>query len=585
MPRSRIVTASLTAWLRLGTLAIGIAIPASALAQFGVYDPGLGTLPSDQGWNLTQIGVNPAPTVAQGILHQGPTSFAGYQFWSRTGLVSDFTSTDGFVLQLELQVNNSTYEAQSNTWRSGYEVAVSDSSRYSFGLGITETGIRLSNDRDDLNDNSTAFIPMNTTAGFHSYRIAANPFGLSLSVDNVLISTLPLGTPAPYESNFAYFADGTGSGSSDTLLRSLQWGQLGVPIESAGPTDNASTSGVRLDPGGSGPATTISYNSMSIFGGGSYSLGSNETLNLNDGQGTLYVYSGATFIGNGTVQGNILNSGLVIVPITRSGAINLTSGGIVRMDVPAAGVPGVPVVIPPPSLDIPIQVNDDTFVVIGSAGTFGAGGAGGGGGGEGAPGHYQITGPGLGNAGTLAWDARLDVTGDFTQTSTGVLREYIAGNNQGATYSFLNVDQHVALDGILQLVLRPELFDYLPDSGDAFDVIHGGQGISFPNGTITLQTLVTSGGVTSLLAKFPLLADALTPFATPFAGDPDDLFLIDPTLFSYSLVDDGHTLRVAMFAPVPEPASWVLLLLGSSAAAICLLRRRRSLPVRRAVSR
>jgi hypothetical protein len=339
-----------------------------------------------------------------------------------------------------------------------------------------------------------------------------------------------------------------------------------VPANLAGPDDPAYFTGTRPDPGSSGPPNTYSYQSLDITSGSGYTLGSNETLNLNNGAGTLTVQPGAVFVSNGLVEGNILNEGLVIVPITRAGMINDTHGGVIQINPPAPPGPGQPVVIPSPN---PITVNPGTSLVIGSGG-FGGDGTVGGGSGGGTAGNYTWTTPSVGNSGTVSWDGKLEVTGDYTQTSTGALRLFVAGHDQGTTYSLLQVDQHISLSGTLQVVLEPDLFHFLPVAGQMFDMIVGQQGISL-DGSLSLQTLVTSAGAAELLSEYGV---SIAPYLSPYAADPNSLYVVSPGLFTYGLVDGGTTLELT-FTGVPEPSTAVLCIMGVVAIAGITRRNRR----------
>jgi hypothetical protein len=360
----------------------------------------------------------------------------------------------------------------------------------------------------------------------------------------------------------AIFAQGAGFALGITVASDVE-----VPANLAGPDDPAYFTGTKTDPGSSGPPNTYSYQSLDITTGSGYTLGSNETLNLNNGAGTLTVEQGAVFVSNGLVEGSILNEGLVIVPITQTGLISNTHGGVVNISPPAPPSPGQPVVITSPD---PITVNPGTSLVIGSGGFGGDGTVGGGGSGGGSPGNYTVTTPNVGNSGTVSWDGKLEVTGNYSQTSTGVLRLFVAGHDQGTTYSLLQVDQHISLSGTLQVVLEPDLFHFLPVAGQTFDMIVGQQGISL-DGSLSLQTLVTSAGAAELLSEYGV---SIAPYLSPYAADPNSLYVVSPGLFTYGLVDRGTTLELT-FTGVPEPSTAVLSIMGVVAIA-GMTRRNRS---------
>jgi len=343
-----------------------------------------------------------------------------------------------------------------------------------------------------------------------------------------------------------------------------------LPASAATATDNAfvyGSIGTASVAGGN-----ASYNNLDLLGDSSYTIGSADILDLNNGSGTLYVGPQATFVGNGIVRGNILNSGLVVIPITRVGitlqriSSPVTNPGTIIIPAPGPVVPDVPIIIDPGPGGF--QPAPGTAVFIGAPVNVGPGGGGGGGGGSfvGNKPVFRIDAPAV-IQGTAAWDGSLEVTGNYTQTATGITRLTIAGDVQGETYSLLDVGGAVALDGKLQIVLKPELFGFLPEVGDSFDMILAAGGISFVGGDLDIDALITLDGATYLNAW----GVSTTPFNSGFAGDPDRLLDITQDIFSYALVDGGNTLRITLTnAVVPEPSALGLL----GAGATLLMRRR-----------
>jgi hypothetical protein len=344
-----------------------------------------------------------------------------------------------------------------------------------------------------------------------------------------------------------------GGNGNDITLYSVPTGQ--VPAASAGPNQNAYFVG--SNPGGSGNAT-YTYQNLNVLGGSSYTLGSGETLNLNNGAGTLTIGTGSVFTGNGTVNGSIVNNGLLIIPITRAGVINQTSGGVVNIAPPTIPPPGgIPTTITPPPQT---NIGGGTYVVIGGSGIGGGSGGGGGGGGGG----YYSWGTSGSNTsitseGSLGWDGQLDVTGSFTQTDTGILRLFIAGEDKGETYSHLAIGMQATIDGSLQIVLQPELFNYVPEVGDSFDFVTAAGGITIAPDDIQLDAFITVEGAEFL----NLPTSALTRYNSPFSADPNRLYELDSFVFDYELVDGGKTLRATLVSGVfiPEPSSVALLAL------------------------
>ena len=158
--------------------------------------------------------------------------------------------------------------------------------------------------------------------------------------------------------------------------------------------------------------------------------------------------------------------------------------------------------------------------------------------------------------------------GDYRHVRAGKhggIRLFIAGDEQGTTYSILHTGGHIMLDGQLQIVLEPDLFGFVPTVGETFDMIESPNGISIAEG-LSFANFVTVAGVND-----PPFGLSLTHYNSGIEGDPDNLFQIGQTLFSYNLVDNDTVLRLTVEA-VPEPKTLVLVgfgILGVVALAYC----------------
>ncbi len=173
----------------------------------------------------------------------------------------------------------------------------------------------------------------------------------------------------------------------------------------------------------------------------------------------------------------------------------------------------------------------------------------------------------------VGYDASLEITGTLSRKARGI-RLFIAGDEQGTTYSILHTGGHIMLDGQLQIVLEPDLFGFVPTVGETFDMIESPNGISIAEG-LSFANFVTVAGVNDL--PFGL---SLTHYNSGIEGDPDNLFQIGQTLFSYNLVDNDTVLRLTVEA-VPEPTSLVLAgfgILGVVALAYCRRKYTRTSP-------
>ena len=321
-----------------------------------------------------------------------------------------------------------------------------------------------------------------------------------------------------------------GDGNDVALVSTLTPGSVNLPV--AGASDFGYVYTTRV-PGGDGAIdTTIDLRGLDILPGGDFTLGFNEELNLDNGDGTLFVSEGSTFTGNGLVRGNILNAGLVRIPIV---AITRTTGGYVEVLTPTPRVVS----------SAPVAVNAGTYTRFTSP-------------------SVTVETPDIVVAGRVAFDASLEVTGDFTRTDTGALRLFIGGDTAGVSYSQLTVGQAVALDGTIEVVLQPELFDtfdYELAIGDTFDFVVAAGGVTLAEGLVFEQFVTLAGA--AALGNAELIA-----FDSGISSDPDRLFRIggDP-LFSFALVEGGTVLRATAIVAVPEPATALLLAAGTLALA------------------
>jgi hypothetical protein len=342
-----------------------------------------------------------------------------------------------------------------------------------------------------------------------------------------------------------YITYEAGDGNDIGLYNPLILGS--VNFSDADPDDHAHFVGDRPGSGDPAPPVTIMLAGLDLLNGSSFTLDPNETLDL--GGGTLFIGEGAVFSGNGIILGNVINAGLLRIPIVRIPTIAQTSGGHIRVELPEPGI-GVSIVID---------------IGGGSGGGFGVAG--------GTllsfefssdePAPIVIQGDPAPNEGTIRFDASLEITGSYEQRDTGALRLFIAGNDlPGENYSQLIVGQDVTLAGAIELVFDLELFStfgYVPMVGDTFDIIIAEGGISFADGGLDLRNFVTVAG-SELVAGV-----TLTDYDSGIAADPDHLLQIQETIFRLDLVENDTILRATLIAPiafVPEPTSLLLLSLG-----------------------
>lgn len=316
------------------------------------------------------------------------------------------------------------------------------------------------------------------------------------------------------------------------------------PYTSAAPTQTATVPADRNDPPPSSN-TTFSFQNLVLEDDTYFGLGPNETLNLDNGNGTLVIGQGATFSGNGLIFGNVINQGLLRIPITRVPTLPNIVGGVTTVFAEPSF--GLPVYIPVPE---PIRTQPQTLFTFSGSGSGGAPGGGPIGGGSSGTfasggGHYVLDTPAVTFQGTTGWDGELEVTGTFEQTDTGFLRLFIAGPEQGETYSLLRVGQEATIAGTVQIVLDPLLLGFTPSVGDAFDMIVAAGGATAAP-SLAVQTLATADGASAL-------GLTLEPFDSPFLMDPDDLVIFPVNIFDMTLVNEGTTLRFTLNQPICAP--------------------------------
>lgn len=504
------------------------------------YDPSLGTLPQAQGWAYEGDSPSPGPSgVSGGVLRYGPTTAAGSALWRTRPHGINFSNST-WSLTTRVRLTGTTFGNAGGVIRGGFALYVQDDFGRWINAYLGSNALVLAN-----NNAGTTLSPatLDMATAFRTVRLDAGPSGGRLYVDDVLVQSLALATNGPNGAG-AYWGDATGLASSElTELQFASFGFSAVPLQYAGPTENAIFSGTRPDPG-AGSTTTFTLNSLTVPAGGNFTLGSGEALNLNNGQGTLYINQGATFIANGTILGNIFNAGLLIIPITQAGLVfNVQGPGIIIVTTPPVTSPVQPPTVLPPSPQPP-RVDTGALVTIGGSGFEHTNGGmpGGGSPGSGYPGHYVMPGPSFQVGGSITWDGQLEVSGTYTQTATGVLRMFIAGTDRGRTYSHLNVGMSATIAGEVQVVLQPELFNYLPQVGNSFDFVYAAGGLTIAPGGLNVRTLMTAAGANYLGVSLP-------PFNSGFAADPNQLVSLPANAFTYSVVN-GNTLRLTLTDPI-----------------------------------
>jgi uncharacterized delta-60 repeat protein len=275
-----------------------------------------------------------------------------------------------------------------------------------------------------------------------------------------------------------------------------------VDLDNTQPDQNATVTEDWAGGDSSQLSNTIEAASMTVADGVSFQLGVNEVLELNDGP--LVIGEGATFEGNGVIDGDISNDGLLILRIVEDRDYKriYNRKGYARA----------------------LRVEYNKRVIIST----------------------------LDNEGTFATDGSLEIEGNFTQTSSGVLRLFAQGNEPGESYSQLTVGDNVMLDGEVQLVLNQAeygLFHLEP--GDSFDLIQinpnsSGKTIQIEEG-LRYNVLATEA-IENQLNTAGIVSSTYTPTQT---NDPDNLVEISDDLFEFELINNGTILRATFLGITP----------------------------------
>lgn len=182
------------------------------------YDASLGTFPDAQAFTLSDDGGSPPYTLVEGALHQGPTSFEGYQGWLSDDLPFDFTQ--GFSMEARVKVISSSYS--SGQRRAGFRLFAGDALGRRFILWMASDRIFLLNEGVE----GTPDLLFDTTDDFHTYRLVV--FGgfsrLFIDGETCWSLTLPLGPTGVTALTWqAAFGDGTIVANSETLLTSFTY--------------------------------------------------------------------------------------------------------------------------------------------------------------------------------------------------------------------------------------------------------------------------------------------------------------------------------------------------------------------------
>ncbi|NQU47687.1 MAG: hypothetical protein HQ519_03485 [Planctomycetes bacterium] len=184
------------------------------------YDPSLGTLPTEQGFWLLDSGGAPAPTLANGELLQGPTSFGGYQHYYAYFPKMDWSTEIGFI-EAELKFIEST-NVNNPCNRMGYELGLRNGDEGGGIAWIADGIVGLQTSECTL-----TYAPTAGTDQWNKYRLEVTSTDVVLFINGTEVLRAPNWPSFGFESGYAFFGDGTDLGYSESALRELTFGPYG----------------------------------------------------------------------------------------------------------------------------------------------------------------------------------------------------------------------------------------------------------------------------------------------------------------------------------------------------------------------
>ncbi|KQY83434.1 hypothetical protein ASD35_24640 [Pelomonas sp. Root1444] len=172
------------------------------------------------------------------------------------------------------------------------------------------------------------------------------------------------------------------------------------------------------------------------------------------------------------------------------------------------------------------------------------------------------------------------VAGNYALGPNGTLRLDVGGAGHDGVNSQLVVDHAVTVDGLVQVILRPESFaqmHYVPHINDKFDFVVGD--------AISLGSDLSYGVYVAKSEASFFGGLSYSIYSGGIAGDTSELYQINGDVFSFTLTNDGRTLQGTLIrdlhyraaAPVPEPSAYATLLGGLGMFSLLHRRRRKAL--------
>jgi beta-lactamase regulating signal transducer with metallopeptidase domain len=185
--------------------------PASLL-----YDASHGTLPTEQGFQLfdTDSG-NASVHVKEGVLHQGPTTTIGKQFWHTNRVPLDFLS-GGINAEWTARV----VKMKQNSVYTGWKAKFADQRHHMFWVSLAEKQVAVFTNFDQ----QPAVAEFDTTDAFHHYRFVVDDRQGTLLIDGVPILVKPLGQPyADRKPNEVHFGDSSRHAGGHVELKTFYY--------------------------------------------------------------------------------------------------------------------------------------------------------------------------------------------------------------------------------------------------------------------------------------------------------------------------------------------------------------------------
>jgi hypothetical protein len=181
-----------------------------ASAQVFDYQASLGTLPTSQGWTLTQSGSPAAAVVTGGYLKSVTTTNAQTQFWSVSPSTIDFSR--GASIEARVRINNSTFYNDGSFKRSGWNLLLSDSAGRFILAGISNASVHL---RRDNNTGGTQ-AAVNMVGNFATVKLSVSGSTATLSLNGSQILTTSVSAAGGTAENQMSFGESSILALSDT---------------------------------------------------------------------------------------------------------------------------------------------------------------------------------------------------------------------------------------------------------------------------------------------------------------------------------------------------------------------------------